>query len=278
MGGISLSVHPLFYIFGLYYALTGRIFVFVIYTITAVAHELGHSFSAAGAGYRLNKITLMPFGAVVSGNIDGLKFSDEIKIALSGPTLNLLIGMLFVATWWIYPESYAYTDVVAEANFAMALINFLPVFPLDGGRILSAYLSGKFGEKRAGKICGVIGGMVAGVLFALFILTLFYTVNVSLLFFSLFVIFGTFGKAKNNKYIKIYNSLTVEKLKRGMPFKKQALEKNASVKKMMSILDENAVNEIAVFDGERQIALLSQERIGKIIEKGNLYAKLAEYL
>ena len=82
MGGINLSVHPLFYVFGVYYALTGKIFVFAIYTITAVLHELGHSFVASNAGYRLNKITLMPFGAVVRGDIDGLKFSDEIKIAL----------------------------------------------------------------------------------------------------------------------------------------------------------------------------------------------------
>ena len=125
MGSINLSVHPLFYVFGFYYALTGRIFVFVIYTVCAVLHELGHSFVATSAGYRLNKITLMPFGAVVSGNVEGLKFLDEIAIALAGPFLNLAIGVFFVAVWWVYPESYAYTDIVAEANFSMALVNFL---------------------------------------------------------------------------------------------------------------------------------------------------------
>ena len=129
MGGIKLNVHPLFFLFGFYYALTGKVFVFIIYTVTAVVHELGHSFAAAGAGYRLNRITLMPFGAVVRGDIDGLKFSDEIKIALAGPLLNLAIGLLFVAIWWIYPESYAFTDIVAEANFSLALVNFLPIFP-----------------------------------------------------------------------------------------------------------------------------------------------------
>ena len=88
MGGIKLSVHPLFFIFGLFYALTGRIFVFLIYTICAVAHEIGHSLVANSIGYKLNKIKLMPFGAVVSGNIDGLKLKDEIKIALAGPLVN----------------------------------------------------------------------------------------------------------------------------------------------------------------------------------------------
>jgi len=83
---------------------------------------------------------------------------------------------------------------------------------------------------------------------------------------------------KNNKYVKIYSALSTERLKRGMPFKKQALDKSATVKKMMSLLDETAVNEIAVFDGDKQIALITQERIGKIIENGNLYAKLSDYL
>lgn len=275
---MSLSVHPLFFLFGFYYALTGRIFVFVVYTITAVVHELGHSFTASGAGYRLNKITLMPFGAVVSGNIDGLKFSDEIKIALSGPFINLAIGLFFVAVWWIFPISYAFTDIVAEANFSMALVNFLPVFPLDGGRIISAYLSEKIGEKRALKICGVIGLIISVLLIAGFIVTVFNEINFSLLFFALFVLFGSLGRAKNNKYVKIYTALSTERLKRGMVCKRYALDKTATVKKMMSMLDEGAVNEIAVFDGGKQIAILSQERIGNIIEKGDLYAKIGDYI
>ena len=72
--------------------------------------------------------------------------------------------------------------------------------------------------------------------------------------------------------------LTTEKLKRGMPVKRQAIDKSASIKKLMSILDEHAVNEVAVFDGGKQIALLTQERIGAIIEKGNLYAKLSDFV
>ena len=97
MGGIKLTVHPLFFAFSFYYALTGRFLVFVMYTVTAVAHELGHSFAATNAGYKLNKITLMPFGAVVKGDIEGLKLSDEIKIALAGPILNIAIALFFVS-------------------------------------------------------------------------------------------------------------------------------------------------------------------------------------
>ena len=278
MGSISLSVHPLFYIFGFYYALTGRIFVFVIYTVCAVLHELGHSFVATSAGYRLNKITLMPFGAVVSGNVEGLKFLDEIRIALAGPFLNLAIGLFFVAVWWIYPESYAYTDVVAEANFSMALVNFLPVFPLDGGRVLSAYLCMKVGQNRADKICKIIGVLVALFLVGGFIATAFTNLNLSLLFFALFVLFGVFGKAKENKYVRVSMDISLDALKRGLPCVRQAVDKSITVKKMVSLLSVNAVNELLVFDGAEQVALLTQKRITEIVKTGDLYSPISKYL
>ena len=137
MASIKLRIHPLFYAFGLYYALTGRIFIFIIYTITALLHEVGHSFIAEGLGYKLDKIILMPYGAMISGNLNGLKVKDEIKVAIAGPTINFLVAVFFVALWWIYPMSYAYTDIIAISNFTLAFINLLPVYPLDGGRILS---------------------------------------------------------------------------------------------------------------------------------------------
>ena len=278
MGSIKFSVHPLFYLFGLYYALTGRILIFIIYTVSAIVHELGHSFVAANAGYMLNKITLMPFGAVINGNIEGLKSKDEFKIALAGPLTNLAIGILFVAVWWIYPESYAFTDIAAEANFSLALINFLPVFPLDGGRVLFAAVAERSDKEKARKICRAIGLTVAFVLFGLFISSCFYNCNLSLLFFSLFVLFGAFDKNKENKYIKIYSLQNTERLKRGILYKKQAVDENISVKRLVSILSVDAINEIVVFSGGKEKTTLSQKKIEKIIGQADIYSPIKNYI
>ena len=99
MAGIKLSIHPLFFVLGFFYAITGQIFIFIICTATAVVHELGHSFVSASLGYRLNKITLMPFGAVVVGNIEGLRFRDQVKVAIAGPLINVAVSLFFIATW-----------------------------------------------------------------------------------------------------------------------------------------------------------------------------------
>jgi len=278
MGGIKFSVHPLFYLFGLYYALTGRILIFVIYTLSALVHELGHSFVSASVGYRLEKITLMPFGAVVTGNIEGLKPIDEFKIAIAGPLTNLAIGLLFVACWWIYPELYAYTDVAAEANFTLALVNFLPVFPLDGGRVLFASVANAKDKATAKKVCRIIGVIFATALFALFITSCFNTFNLSLLFFTLFVLFGAFDRGKENRYVKIYSAVTEEKLKRGLPFKKQAIDETVTVKKLASVLDPDAVNEIVVFSGGKEKTTLSQKRLENILGKADIYRPIKEYI
>ena len=279
MGRINLSIHPLFYILGFYYAITGEIFVFIICTVTAVIHEIGHSLVASNLGYRLNKITLMPFGAVVSGNTDGLKFIDEIKIALAGPLINLAVSLFFMAIWWIYPEFYAYSDVIVSANLSMALVNLLPIFPLDGGRIIFCLLADKLGYDKSFSINKIIGGAFAVTLLIVFVVGAIKSVfNFSLLFFSLFVCFGTFSREKENKYVKIFSVLAKDNLKRGMPVKAYAVDKDIQIKKLVALLDNRAVNQVVVYQDNKKIAILSQERLEEIIEGANIYSKLGENL
>ena len=279
MAGIRLSIHPLFFVLGFFYAITGQIFIFVICTATAIVHELGHSFVSANLGYRLNKITLMPFGAVVVGNIEGLKFSDQMKIALAGPIINIAVSLFFIAVWWIYPNCYAYTDVVVYANLSMAVVNLLPIYPLDGGRIIFCFLAERVGYDKAFTFCKILGGVFATLLLSMFVLSITNgVINFSLLFFSLFVCFGTFSRERENKYIKIFSSLSNQNLKRGMPFISHAVHKDITIKRLVSILDVRAVNQVIVYDNERKIASLSQERVEEIIKNASIYSKLSQFL
>lgn len=278
MGRIKLSVHPLFLLVGVIYAFTGKILYFVVYTISAIIHELGHSIVAGSFCCELNKITLMPFGAVVKGNIEGLSFLDQVKVALAGPFVNLGVAVFFVAVWWIVPEVYAYTDIAVEACTSIALVNFLPIFPLDGGRILVCLLCHKFGEKKGEKISKVISVLFALLLTAGFIFTCFNCVNFSLLFFSLFVMIGTFGKARENRYMRAFKSINSLNLKNGVPFKKIGVDKDVTIKKLITMLDFKAINEVAVFDGDFLLGVLTQKNLAEIIEKGNFYAKIVEFV
>lgn len=278
---MKITIHPLFVAFGVYYAAVGRIFEFLSFTVTALIHETGHSVVAAGLGYRLDKMVLMPFGAVAKGEIDGLKLKDEIKIALAGPFVNLAVGLFFTAIWWIFPEVYAFTDIAAFANYSMALVNLIPAYPLDGGRVLSAVLALKTNKKKARRICAATGIIFSAVLFFGFLCSFIkspVTANYSLLFFCAFVLFGVFSHEKNNVYVKIFGGVTEAKLLRGMPVLRQAVSEKITVKKLMSILDADAVNEIEVFNGETRVAVLSQKDIDKIIQTGEIYSQITDFL
>lgn len=275
---VKFSVHPLFFLFGIYYALTGRIFLFLIYTLSALVHEFGHFVFSYRRGVCLDKITLMPFGAVAKGDVDGLNVKDRIAVALGGPIVNFFICVGVIALWWLYPDTYAFTDTVVEANLSLLLVNLIPVFPLDGGRIVHAIFSESKNKEVADKISKVLSGVLALGLFALFIVSAFYSLNLSFLFFSLFTLFGAFGKSKDNKYVRVYLGINPKLIKNGAKIKRYAISVDTKVKKLLALCDSLSVNEFTVFDGDKAIGVISQEKLRYILEKGDLYGSVSEYL
>ena len=188
---MRFAVHPLFLLFGVWYAFSGRLFLFLVSTLVALMHECGHAFAAARVGYRLDKIVLMPYGALISGDIEGIGLKDEIKVTLAGPLVNAATAVLFVALWWFFPETYAYTDVAAYASAAIALVNLIPAYPLDGGRILYCAAAAKKGEKFARRLARGAGLVFAAAMLALFVYgCICAAVNLTVLFFAAFLFAG----------------------------------------------------------------------------------------
>ena len=157
-------LHPLFLAVGVWYAFTGELFLFLISTLVAVQHECAHAFAAAKLGYKLRSIVLMPFGAVIDGDMRGISLKDELFVAACGPLCNLLTAVFFVALWWFVPTMYAFTDTAFYASLSIGVINLLPAYPLDGGRILQCALTRFFAktqveprkaEKKAALFCRV---------------------------------------------------------------------------------------------------------------------------
>lgn len=279
MVSVKIKIHPLTFVFAFFYAASGKIGVFLVYTVTALIHETGHAFVANKLGYRLNKICLMPFGAVINGENQNFSSVDEIKIAVAGPMINFAVGLLFVAVWWVFPDVYPYTDLCAEANFAMAFVNFLPAYPLDGGRVLCGVISLSLKREVAFKICKTIGVVFSAALFGLFVVSCFFTVNVSLLFFALFVLFGALSKEKDNVYLRFSTFPSKKRLKKGVPIKRQAVDKSITVKELVRIIDVGAINEIVVYDDSgKAIKTLLQKDVIDLMETGDLYSPVSRYL
>ncbi len=271
MAKLKFTVHPLFIAFGIYFAFTGKVFSFLVFTFTALIHELGHSYVAAGVGYKLNRIVLMPYGATVSGEIGDLTYVDEIKIALAGPLINLFVALLFVGLWWLVPNSYPYTELAVVASITIATVNLLPAFPLDGGRILLSTLSLYLPQKTARIISKSFGILLSAALFAIFIYSVFTTVNFSMLFFALFVLFGNVCVSKDNRYVRLINCFTLGDLKKGKIIKSAAISPKTTVNDLLKLQSPGQILECVIFDfDETEVCRLSGDKVIVLLQEGNL--------
>ncbi len=115
---------------------------------SVLAHELGHSVVARSRGVHIAKITLYPFGGVA--HMDGLPSSprDEMLIAAAGPAVSLaLFGGASIMSMLLPGVGIlaAFLQYVANINMMLGLFNLVPALPMDGGRILRAWLATRLG-------------------------------------------------------------------------------------------------------------------------------------
>lgn len=287
---LSLRIHPLFFLVGVWYACTGELFLFLISCLVAIQHELAHAFAAAKLGYQLNTIVLMPFGAIIDGDLHGISLKDEIFVAFCGPLCNLLTAVLFVAFWWFVPTMYAFTDVAVTSSLAIALVNLLPCYPLDGGRILKCSLTRIFAkstadltaaEDKSKIICRFITFFFAAALLFLFCLQCAHAIpNPSLLLFALFLLFGALGSRDKNAVYARINFAQPAPLKKGVEIRRIAILQSCPIKDAFRFLAKGSYLILEVYDEqEHRVAEIPQNALSALFASApSPYTSLEELL
>jgi Zn-dependent protease len=142
-------------------------------------HELGHAIAARFCSIGTRDITLYPIGGVARLERMSERPEEEILIAVAGPLVNVLIaallaggllvaGVVGYAVGWLEMPLHVLSNPVAAflglltlANGALVGFNLLPCFPMDGGRVLRAFLALGFGQVRATEVAAGLGIFVA---------------------------------------------------------------------------------------------------------------------
>jgi Zn-dependent protease len=193
--GIQLAVHASFFLLLAYVGFTAwqagglialifNVVMVLAFFACVVLHELGHSFTAMHFGVGVRRILLMPIGGMAEFDAIPRQPARELLITLAGPAVNFAIAaVLWVlvglpADWQMFGfYDFASTprgvlQLLLHWNLIMGLFNLLPVFPMDGGRILRALLATRLPYLRAtywaatiGKVLAVIAGLIAALVF-----------------------------------------------------------------------------------------------------------------
>ena len=130
-------------------------------------HELAHSVVAISYGLKITGITLFIFGGVAGLKSEPKDARSEFWIAIAGPAMSFVLAAIgyFVAN--LLTNMGGSDPVVALfaylglANLVLAIFNMVPAFPMDGGRVLRAFLWYlKSDLEYATRIASRLGGML----------------------------------------------------------------------------------------------------------------------
>ena len=135
--------------------------------LSIFGHELSHALLARAEGIESDEIVLHPFGGLTRLRREPDNPRAEFRIAIAGPSASFLIGV--AALVGFYVSKLAGLDAVAASlsivgfwNFTIAASNLLPGYPLDGGRVLRAFLWKRTGQLEDATRIASLGGQLIG--------------------------------------------------------------------------------------------------------------------
>ncbi len=152
---------------------------------SVLLRELAHSLVAVKHGIQITNIRLFVFGGLAQASSEPVSGREEFLIALAGPVTSMFLafgcGVIYanLVLMGALPGVAAVALYLAAANLLLTLVNLIPGFPLDGGRILRAILWDRWNDlPRATKAVSQVGNAFALFLIVLGFLQFFFTQSV----------------------------------------------------------------------------------------------------
>lgn len=196
---MQVKVNPLFFALILVLVVFGHAVDFAWTFLALVLHECAHALMARLRGYVVKKTVLLPYGAMMSMG-ESFDKTSSVLIGLAGPIVNLILALITLGVWWLFPVTYQYTLSFFYANMSLALFNLLPVYPLDGSRVVLGLCKHKLKAIKGLQIAGIV---LSVLLFALFIASFFFGLNISFGIMAVFLFYGSAFGTKDEMYISV---------------------------------------------------------------------------
>lgn len=189
--------------------LTGSFNNFCLYFALLYIHEFGHSLTGLCLGYKIFKISFYPCGGISS-------FIMPLNVSLKKELLILLMGPIFQTLGYIIIKTITHSEVITIYHYSLLFFNLLPIYPLDGGRIINILFNYRISYLKSFYITYFI---------SLFFLIILFIINIFSFNLNLFLMLLMLGYKLFISYKELgsnYNKFLLERYLYNYRFQKQA--------------------------------------------------------
>ena len=214
---MRITIDLKIFLFALIFAITKQIEFYAILMIYAVIHELGHLFWGLILKLKPEAFSITPFGLQISFKAEPNLYNTKIKngtklclkrmsLALTGPLTNFIIALILIIlnNIELYKNSIFFGEVAIYANILIGIFNLIPIYPLDGGRILKEIISIRSGIKKSYYYINKISNITMICLMFISSILLLYIHNIAIL---IILVYLGYLVIKQNKIYKIKSRL-----------------------------------------------------------------------
>lgn len=187
---MQIKIDLKIFIVVLIFLLTRQLEIYCVIMLFAILHELGHLVMGVILGFKPRKIEILPVGVsacfymnlnnynkkIECANLLALK---KIIIAISGPITNFIIALL--CGFFEVSLFNISTDFIVFSNLLIGLFNLIPIYPLDGGRIIKGILHIIIGLKDSHKYTNILSNVTIIFLTIISSIAILYLKNISIL-------------------------------------------------------------------------------------------------
>lgn len=283
IAGVQLLISPWFLVLLLLFSFSGM-FVKVVGVFASVLwHESAHAMVARLLGYTVREVELLPFGGVA--RIDRLGEADsqnDLFIALVGPISSFVMAaMIAILSHYIQEWDWRF---YFQTNLMLGWFNLIPALPLDGGRILRAWLSQLCGYRKATTATVYVGWFLSSCFVVLSVLQLYYRsdINLTLLAAAVFIAFASRKELSQVGFraMRILSQKKVDLMRRGvMATAHFTAVDDCQVKDVIALFQPEQYHMVLVVDRAFRLrGSLTETEVWEALPDKGVTAKIGDFL